>query len=110
MEANNEIRPVLFSGEHLTRAMKDDAFYAQLPQFLPIKAKIAAMHVDFKYPRGCSPCQQRRVRVNIERDFAAIVSSLDADAGKIFKSYFGCPRMVIHAVDPKTHAAYLKEI
>lgn len=103
-------RPVLFGGEHLTRAIKDDAFYAKLPQFLPIKAKINAMHANVKNPSGCSSCAQRRVRTNVERDFAAIVASLDPESGRKFREYFGVNRMVIHAVNPKTHAAYLKDI
>lgn len=106
----NEPRPVLFGGEHITKAMKDDNFYALLPQFLPIKAKIAAMHVDLKNPKGCSSCQQRRVKVSVERDFAAIVASLDPASGRKFKDYFGVQKMVIHAVDPRTNSAYLKEI
>lgn len=105
-----EDRPVLFSGTHLKQAINDDSFYKKLPQFLPIKTKIATMHVNLKNPKGCASCQQRRVQGNIERDFAAIASALDPASGKIFKDYFGVKRMVIHAVNPVTHAAYLKEI
>lgn len=103
-------RPVLLSGSHFTKAINDDEFYKKLPQFLPLKAKLKAMHVNLKNPRGCSSCQQRRVQGNLERDFAAIVSSLDAESGKAFKNYFGASRMVVHAVNPTTHAAYLKDI
>ena len=106
----SDARPVLLGGAHIKKAIADDEFYRKLPQFLTVKAKIAAMHANLKNPKGCSSCQQRRVQNNVERDFAAIASSLDPASGKIFKEYFGVPRMVIHAVNPVTHAAYLKEL
>ena len=106
----NEVRPVMFGGTHFTKAMADDAFFKALPQFLPVKKKMEAMHADLKTKKGCSSCMKRRVQANIERDFAAVVSSLDEESGKKFKEYFGTPRMVIHAVNPETRAAYLKEI
>lgn len=103
-------RPVLFGGAHFKKAVSDDMFYKRLPQFLPIKAKMATMHTSLNQKKGCSTCNQRRVQVNLERDFAAIASSLDKTSGKLFKDYFGVKRMVMHAVNPTTHAAYLKEI
>jgi len=106
----SDIKPVLFGGVHIKKAINDDKFYQLMPQFLTIKAKIAAMHANLKNAKGCTPCQQRRVQTNVERDFAAIAASLDTAAGKTFKNYFGVPRMVIHAVNPVTHVAYLKDI
>lgn len=103
-------RPVLFGGEHIKKALNDSAFYDKLPQFRQIKAKMAAMQASLKNQKGCSSCQQRRTQLNVEREFAAIASSLDAESGKAFREYFGVPRMVIHAVNPVTHAAYLKDI
>jgi len=103
-------KPVLFGGSHFNKAIRDDEFFKKLPQFLPIKAKIATMHTDLKTKKGCSSCQKRRIQINIERDFAAIASSLDPASGKIFKDYFGAQRMLMHAVNPTTHAAYLKEL
>lgn len=103
-------KPVLFGGAHFTKAIEDESFFKKLPQFLPVKTKMEAMHADLGKNKGCSSCQKRRIRANIERDFAAIVASLDPDSSKIFKEYFGVSRMVMHAVDPTTHAAYLKEI
>ncbi len=105
-----DIRPVLFGGAHFKQALNDDKFYEKLPQFLPIRTKLKTLHVNMKSNKGCSSCQQRRIQNNLERDFAAIAASLDPTSGKIFKEYFGVQRMVIHAVNPKTHAAYLKDI
>ena len=103
-------RPVIFSGTHFSKAAADDEFYRKLPQFLPIKAKIAAMHADLKTGHGCSSCRKRRVQANIERDFAAIMTAMDPASARIFKDYFGVKKMVVHAVNPTTHAAYLKEL
>ena len=106
----DEIRPVLFGGQHFQKAIADEGFFKLLPQFLPVKKKMETMHASLKSNKGCSSCQKRRIQVNIERDFASIVSSLDPASGKKLKDYFGVKRMVIHAVNPTTHAAYLKEI
>lgn len=103
-------KPVLFGGTHFNKAIADEGFYKKLPQFLPIKAKIATMHADLKNSKGCSSCQKRRVQANIERDFASIAASLDPASAKVFKDYFGVQRMLMHAVNPVTHAAYLKEL
>lgn len=107
---SDSVRPVMFGGTHVKKAINDDEFFEKLPQFKPIRAKIAAMHANLKNPKGCSSCQQRRVQLNVEQDFAAIASALDPASGKIFKDYFGAKRMVIHAVNPVTRAAYLKDI
>jgi hypothetical protein len=106
----SEEKPVIFGGAHFSKAIADDSFFNKLPQFKPIKVKMDTMHADLKNHKGCTPCQKRRIQANLERDFAAIVSSLDPDSGKKFKEYFGVSRMVIHAVNPTTHSAYLKEI
>ena len=106
----DNVKPVLFGGTHFNKAISDDEFFKKLPQFLPIKAKIATMHADLKTKKGCSSCQKRRIQANIERDFAVIATSLDPESGKIFKDYFGVQRMLMHAVNPATHAAYLKEL
>ena len=103
-------KPVLFGGAHFNKAIGDDEFFKKMPQFLPLKAKMAAMQDSLKHKKGCSSCQKRRIRVNIERDFAAIAASLDPEAGKTFREYFGASKMLLHAVNPTTHAAYLKEI
>ena len=95
-------RPVMFGGTHFNRAISDENFFKKLPQFLPIKAKIAAMHANVNTTRGCSSCQRRRVQMNVERDFAAIMTSLDPASAKAFKDYFGVNRMVVHAVSPET--------
>lgn len=107
---DNETRPVLFGGAHFNKAVGDENFYKKLPQFLSIKAKMEAMHASLNNHKGCSSCQRRRIQVNLERDFAAIASSLDPASAQVFKDYFGVKRMLMHAVNPTTHAAYLKEL
>lgn len=103
-------RPVLFSGAMLSKAVHDDSFFEKFPQFKTIKVKLNAMHVNVKAHTGCSSCQKRRVQYNIERDFTSIMSHLDKEEGARLKSYFGVKRLVVHSVNPTTHAAYLKEI
>lgn len=106
----SEEKPVIFGGVHYSKAMADENFFNKFPQFKAIKVKMDTMHADLKNHKGCTPCQKRRIQANLERDFASIVSSLDQATGKRFKEYFGVSRMVMHAVNPTTHAAYLKEI
>lgn len=106
----DEVRPVMFGGAHFSRAIGDASFFEKFPQFLPIKRKMEAMHVELSSKKGCTPCKKRRLQANLERDFAAVVASMDPASGKRFKEYFGVPRMVMHAVNPETRAAYLREI
>lgn len=106
----NNDKPVIFGGTHFSKAIGDPEFFKKLPQFQTIKVKMDAMHADLKNNKGCTPCQKRRIQANLEKDFAAIAASLDKESGKKFKEYFGVSKMVIHAVDPRTHSAYLKEM
>lgn len=107
---DTKVKSEIFGGTHFRKAINDPAFFDKLPQFRTIQAKIKASHIDVKSSKGCAPCRQKRLQSNLERDFAAIASSLDPASGRIFKDYFGVSRMVIHAVHPVTKNAYLKEI
>lgn len=106
----SEEKPVIFGGAHYSKAISDPEFFNKFPQFKSIKVKMDTMHADLKNNKGCTPCQKRRIQANLERDFSSIVSSLDPATSSKFKEYFGVKRMFMHAVNPTTHAAYLKAL
>lgn len=102
-------KKALLGGEHFHKAIKDPEFYKKLPQFLTIKAKLDAMHVNLTKP-SCSSCQKRRIQRALEGDFAVIAATLSPEAGKVFKEYFGVDAMLVNVVDPVTKAVRLKHI
>lgn len=103
-------RSVMLGGAHISKAVSDDSFFRTMPEFMPIKAKISAMHADMSSKSGCAPCRQKRVRANIEADFASIASSLTPDGAARLKRYFCEDRMTVFARNPRTGNAYVKEL
>lgn len=101
-------RPVILQASHIQRAMSDPNFYALLPEFLPVKRKIEALHVDVS--SGCSDCRRRRVSDTVNSDFVSILNSLSADGLSRLKRYIGAGRLLVRAMDGETRKAVLKEI
>lgn len=101
-------RPVILQASHIQRAMSDPNFYAMLPEFLPLKRKIEALHVNVS--EGCSSCRKRRVSDTVNSDFVSILNSLSADGFARLKKYVGAGRLLVRAMDGNTRKAVLKEV
>lgn len=101
-------RPVILGPEHIKRAVADDNFYSMLPEFLTIRRKLDAMHVNLK--KGCSSCQMRRVAGTVNSDFVAILNRLTSDGMKRLKRYVGASRLLIRATNRTTGRMELREV
>lgn len=101
-------RPVILQASHVKKAIADPRFYALMPEFLPLKRKVEALHIDLK--KGCSSCSRRRVMDTTTGDFVSILNSLSQDGLLRLKKYVGAGRLLIRARDPKSNAFVMKEV
>lgn len=93
-------RPVMFGVDQVKRAIGDSNFFTLLPEFLPIKKKLEAMHMNFD--AGCSSCVKRRAATSVTSDFMTILSGLSDDALGRVKSYLGVNRLLVRTVNRVT--------
>lgn len=100
-------RPTIMQASHIQRAMGDPNFYTLLPEFLPLKKKIEALHVNFT--TGCTPCKKRRIADTVNSDFVSIMNSLTPDGFDRLKKYVGAKRLLVRAVDRSTNKVVMKE-
>ena len=92
----------LLSEQEIKDSMADARFYEQMPEFLPLRKKMQAMHNDLITPHGCSSCAKNRAYRSLGGDYLTIVSSLKADAVDRFKRYFGADELRANTLDPET--------
>lgn len=101
-------RPVILQASHVRNAIADPNFYAIMPEFLPLKRKVEALHMDLG--KGCSTCAKRRAMDTTSADFVSILNSLSQDGLVRLKKYIGAGRLLIRAVDPKSGVFVMKEV
>ena len=70
----------LLSEHEIKNSMADARFYEQMPEFLPLRRKMQAMHDDLVTPHGCSSCAKNRVYRSVGGDYLRIVAGLQGDA------------------------------
>jgi hypothetical protein len=108
--SDQENKPEILGPSHVKRAIGDPNFYAQMPEFLTIKRKLDAMHINLNSGKGCSSCKMRRAANTVYSDFASIVASLSPDSLARFKKYLGVNKLVINKVNPATNRVSLQEV
>ena len=101
-------KPVILQASHVRNAIADPNFYALMPEFLPLKRKVEALHVDLK--KGCLSCNRRRVMDTTTGDFVSILNSLSQDGLLRLKKYVGAGRLLIRAMDPKSGSFVMREV
>ena len=101
------VKPVILSTDHIKKAIGDANFFTLLPEFLPIKKKMEAMHVDFN--KGCSACKQRRTATSLSSDFISIINSLSDDGLNRMKSYLGVPKLIVRTTNKQTNKVIARE-
>lgn len=94
----------LIAEDEIKDSMADPRFYEQLPEFLPLRAKMGALHDDIVTPHGCSNCAKNRVYRSIGGDFLSIVSTFTGkpDAAARLRRYFGADELRANVLDPNT--------
>lgn len=92
----------LLGEQEIKDSMADARFYEQMPEFLPLRRKMQAMHDDLITPHGCTNCAKNRVYKSLGGDYIRIVASLKDDSVERFKRYFGADEIRVNDVDPET--------
>lgn len=104
------VKPVILSQSHVAKAVADTRFYALLPEYLALQAKLKTMHVDLDARRGCSSCRKRRAAANVFNDFVAITLAISPDGLNRLKSYLAAPQLMVNTINRNTGAAELRII
>ena len=92
----------LLAEQEIKDSMADAKFYEQMPEFLPLRHKMQAMHDDLITPHGCSNCAKNRVYRSIGGDYLNIVANLKGDAIERMRKYFGAGELRANVLDPVT--------
>ena len=94
----------LLAEQEIKDSMADARFYEQMPEFLPLRMKMKAMHDDLVTPHGCSNCAKNRVYRSLGGDYLRIVAGLagNADAAERLHRYFGADELRATVLDPET--------
>ena len=100
-------RPVILSQDMVDRALVDNAFYAQMPEFAQLRGG-TTMPVMVSTGRGCSGCKRTKQKVNLFRNFVVIATSLTTEGIARLKRYFGIDGIMINVMDQKTQQIVLK--
>jgi len=94
----------LLAEQEIKDSMADARFYEQMPEFLPLRKKMQAMHDDLVTPHGCSNCAKNRVYRSLGGDYLRIVDGLagNPDAVERLRRYFGADELRATVLDPGT--------
>lgn len=94
----------LLAEQEIKDSMADARFYEQMPEFLPLRVKMKALHDDLITPHGCSNCAKNRVYRSLGGDYLRIVDGLTSnpDAVERLRRYFGADELRATVLDPTT--------
>ena len=92
----------LLAEQEIKDSMADARFYEQMPEFLPLRRKMQAMHNDLVTPHGCTTCAKNRVYRSMGGDYLRIVENLKDDATERLRRYFGADELRATVLDPVT--------
>ncbi len=105
---NAGVRPVILESAHIQRAISDPNFFTRMPEFLPVKKKMEALHVDMG--KGCSTCRRRRLANTVNSDFVSVLNSLTPDGYARLKKYIGAEKLLVRAMDRTLNRPVLREV
>lgn len=101
-------KPVILSQTMVDRALVDNAFYGQLPEFNQLRSSGTMPVIDTSGRHGCSGCKRTKLKVNQFRDFVTVATALTQEGTRRLKTYFGVGRIMINVTDSKTRQVMLK--
>lgn len=94
-------RPLLISLGTAVRCLSDPRFFGVLPEFLPLRAKLATQNAMVRRS-GCSGCSQRRMAQSTGVDFIRLVASLPGERVGRLKEFLGTEAILINGMNPVT--------
>lgn len=101
-------KPTILEASHIQRAIGDPNFFSAMPEFLPVKRKIEALHVD--PGKGCSSCARRRIATTVNSDFVSVLNSLTPDGYARFKKYIGVDKLLVRSMDRRLGKTMMREV
>ena len=92
----------LLAEQEIKDSMADARFYEQMPEFLPLRRTMQAMHNDLVTPHGCTSCAKNRAYRTVGGDYIRTVAGLKDDAKERLRRYFGADELRATVLDPAT--------
>lgn len=92
----------LLAEREIKSSMADPGFYEQLPEFIPLRAKLDAAHANPMTPKGCSSCAKNRAYRAFSSDYMHIALRLSPDGAARFRKYFGADEIRAMVLDRET--------
>lgn len=89
--------PVVLGQNMITQALRDPAFYSQVPEFAPLRQQ-ALLAVPAK--KACGGCDEPRVSMNLAGAFTSIALMLDRSAAAGLCAYFGGAPLQVQGIHP----------
>lgn len=94
----------LITEAEIKSSLADPRFFDEMPEFLPLRTKMAAMKSDLTLKRGCTPCAQRRVYNALAGNYMQTLASLSDDGKARIRAYFGADGLRATRINPLTRA------
>lgn len=99
-------RPSLLSQGMVDRALADNAFYAQLPEFTQLRGSVTT---TVKVNNGnCSRCGRTKQKLNTFNNFSTLSTALTQDGRDRLKRYFGVTGLMLNIIDPNSKQVTVK--
>ena len=96
-------KPVLLSRQLVNKALADDSFYYQMPEFKELKNRSSdAGKLKATRKHGCKSCRERRKTNNMFGGFLAVMNKLGPTSTNRLKQYFGVEKLMFSSRDPNT--------
>ena len=106
MSAETEPVIKMISEKEIKDSMADAKFYEAMPEFLPLRMKLKAMHNDLITPHGCSNCAKNAAFRSVSPDYMRTLAGLEGNEEAVdrLRKYFGADELRATTIDPVTRA------
>jgi hypothetical protein len=101
-------RPVILSQAMVDRALADNGFYGQVPEFSQLRG---VNKTTVPAPQsGCGGCRRSSYKLNMFQNFVTITTALPLEARGRLKRYFGVNSIMLNTYDRQTQKVAVQVI
>lgn len=106
MSAETEPVIKMISEKEIKDSMADAKFYETMPEFLPLRMKLKALHNDLITPHGCTNCAKNAAFRSSSPEYMQTLARIaeNPDAVARLRAYFKADELRATTVDPVTRA------
>lgn len=106
MSAETEPVIKMISEKEIKDSMADAKFYETMPEFLPLRMKLKALHNDLITPHGCTNCAKNAAFRSSSPEYMQTLARIaeNPEAVARLRAYFKADELRATTVDPVTRA------